>query len=294
MNTARDVGVYDFTLRVAAAAFAVTVWSAPAQAGTVNKPTAELYQLQAAFHRAATVHDPVNGDSAEVIDQRIRDMLSLWTDDGSVTLEVGLLHGELRRPGRSCRSVHLPGSLRKSDESRDPLHFVQVCRWVVQPANKFVSLAPACKTAFGIQGKIATAYFECHYFNVATDPTTGVPLWKAASHLVFDGPQKRPAAPGRSRMQTPRWPESQSPKAHAQYLERELKLGMERRGSSAAMDGGKKDRRASGTRGLIPWGIRLFFLLVLPVAMPKQNIITRSSLAAVSMHLITTPRSSGG
>ena len=50
-------------------------------AGT-NTQLAELYQLQAAFHRAATVHDPVNGDSAATIDQRIRDMLSLWTDDG--------------------------------------------------------------------------------------------------------------------------------------------------------------------------------------------------------------------
>ena len=47
-----------------------------------NTQTAELYELQAAFHRAGSVHDNVNGDSADVITQRIRYMLSLWTRDG--------------------------------------------------------------------------------------------------------------------------------------------------------------------------------------------------------------------
>ena len=70
------------------AILAIASWSASSFAGT-NSQLAQLYQLQAAFHRAASVHDPVNGDSATVIDQRIRDMLSLWTDDGSITLEVG-------------------------------------------------------------------------------------------------------------------------------------------------------------------------------------------------------------
>ena len=35
-----------------------------------NTQTAELYQLQAEFHRAASVHDPVNGDSQAVVDQQ--------------------------------------------------------------------------------------------------------------------------------------------------------------------------------------------------------------------------------
>lgn len=42
----------------------------------------KLYQLQAAWHRAASVHDAINGDSADVINERIRDMLSLWAEDG--------------------------------------------------------------------------------------------------------------------------------------------------------------------------------------------------------------------
>src|SRR5712691_5076948 len=53
-----------------------------------NTQVARLYELQAAMNAATSVHDPVNGDSASVITQRIRDALSLWTDDGSVTLSV--------------------------------------------------------------------------------------------------------------------------------------------------------------------------------------------------------------
>src|SRR5580704_9189156 len=49
----------------------------------------ELYELQAAFHRAGTVKDPVNGDSAEVITQRIKDMLALWTEDAVWNFEAG-------------------------------------------------------------------------------------------------------------------------------------------------------------------------------------------------------------
>jgi hypothetical protein len=41
-----------------------------------------IYRLQAAFHRASTVRDPVNGDSDDVISERIGAMLSLWTDNG--------------------------------------------------------------------------------------------------------------------------------------------------------------------------------------------------------------------
>jgi hypothetical protein len=47
----------------------------------------ELYKLQAAFHRYATVQDPANGDSDDVITQRIRDMLSLWTTDAVLSVQ---------------------------------------------------------------------------------------------------------------------------------------------------------------------------------------------------------------
>ncbi|MGA7709541.1 MAG: hypothetical protein WCD77_17280, partial [Acidobacteriaceae bacterium] len=47
---------------------------------------AELEQLHAAFHAAVSVHDPVNGDSATVITQRIRAAVALWTEDGEITI----------------------------------------------------------------------------------------------------------------------------------------------------------------------------------------------------------------
>jgi hypothetical protein len=153
-----------------------------------GNPLAELYQLQAAFHRAATVHDPVNGDSDAVIDQRIRDMLSLWTDDGSVNVQVGgALDGDYVGNGDPADPSTCPVP------SSDPTNRGTLCtlfKYVsgsFQPANKFVSLAPSFLTEFSIHGKTATVYFQCHYFNVAINPATGKPFWTAVSHLVLDG-----------------------------------------------------------------------------------------------------------
>jgi len=169
------------------AILAIASWSASSFAGT-NTQLAQLYQLQAAFHRAATVHDPVNGDSATVIDQRIRDMLSLWTDDGSITLEVGgALDGDYVGNGDPADPSTCPAP------SGDPSNRGTLCtlfKYVsgsFQPANKFVSLAPSYLTEFGVHGDSATVYFQCHYFNVAINPATGKPFWTGASHLVFDG-----------------------------------------------------------------------------------------------------------
>jgi hypothetical protein len=52
-----------------------------------------------------------------------------------------------------------------------------------------VSLAPSYLTSFGVHGDTASVYSELHYFNVA-DPGTG-PLWKAASHVAFDGSARK-------------------------------------------------------------------------------------------------------
>src|SRR5215469_1515776 len=54
-----------------------------------NTQTSELYKLQAAYHRAATVRDPVNGDLPAVITERLRDVLSLFTTDGVLYLQLG-------------------------------------------------------------------------------------------------------------------------------------------------------------------------------------------------------------
>jgi len=149
---------------------------------------AGLYQLQAAFHRAATVHDPVNGDSGEVINQRIRDMLSLWTDDGSLTLEVGgTRDGNYVGQGDPEDPSTCPAPSPDPENRGTLCTFFKYVAGSFQPANKFVSLAPAYKTQFEIQGHTAIVYFECHYFNVGADPGTGQPLWTAASHAAFDG-----------------------------------------------------------------------------------------------------------
>ena len=74
------------------AAFALPI--SPAHAADrdkANTQTAELYQLQAAFHRAASVHH-LTGDDQATINQRIQDMLALWTDDAVFVLAVGSPH----------------------------------------------------------------------------------------------------------------------------------------------------------------------------------------------------------
>jgi hypothetical protein len=153
-----------------------------------ERSTAQLYRLQGAFHREASVHDPVNGDAEDVINQRIAAMLSLWTEDGWIFLDVG-----------GARDGYYLGKGALSDPSACPppsdsygnrgtlCTFYKYVAGAFQAANKFVGLAPAYKTQFRIRGPNATVYFECHYFNVAMDPATGKPLWAPASHIVFDG-----------------------------------------------------------------------------------------------------------
>ena len=62
----------------------------------------QIYELQAAFHRAATLQAPTEVD----IEQRIGDMLALWTDDGS------LAFGGVTYQGKSPCA---PGSLTLCD-----------------------------------------------------------------------------------------------------------------------------------------------------------------------------------
>jgi hypothetical protein len=154
-----------------------------------KRDVADLYQLQAAFHRAASVSDPINGDSTEVIDQRVRDVLALFTNDAFLVLSVG----------NNARDGNYVGRGDPSDPSTCPqpsttsmtrgtlCSFFKYVSGSFQPANKFVSLAPSYKTSFEVHGQTATVYFECHYFNVAADSSSGAPLWSPASRVVFDG-----------------------------------------------------------------------------------------------------------
>jgi hypothetical protein len=154
-----------------------------------NTQTSELYKLQAAYHRAASVHDPLNGDSPAAITDRIRAMLSLWSPDAVLHLNVGssALDGYYLGNGDPDNDATCP------TPSADPANRGTLCTFfkyrsgAFQPANKWISLAPSYKTRFDVHGDKATVYFECHYFNVAIDPTSQRPLWTAVSHASFNG-----------------------------------------------------------------------------------------------------------
>jgi hypothetical protein len=118
----------------------------PSQA---NAQVAELYQLQAAFHRAATLQSPND------VPQRVVEMLALWTEDGSLTLGTSTFQGKGQPGTASCA----PGSGTLCDfftNVAPPFH------------NDWISLAPAFKTGITVHGKKATLYYECHYFAAGT------------------------------------------------------------------------------------------------------------------------------
>ena len=161
---------------------------------------AELEQLHATFHAAVSVHDPVNGDSAEVITQRIREALSIWAKDAhltivSTTAAAGnyIGNGDLDDPV----SCPLPsGDTSPTGQQGTLCTFFKYLSGGLQAANKFVSLTPAYKTKFvpvkdeDGQWK-SSVYFECHYFDVSLDPATGQPSWTAKSHVSLDGEAKK-------------------------------------------------------------------------------------------------------
>jgi hypothetical protein len=166
--------------------FAVALPVSPARAASDSPyqlvQIAQLYQLQAAFHRAASVHS-LTGDPPAVINQRIQDMLALWTDNAVLLLDI---------PGNPNDGYYIgKGDLFSncSSPSHDPSNQGTLCTFFkyvagsFQPQNIFVSLAPSYKTQFGVSGTMSSVYFECHYFDVSGSP----PAWAARSHVTFDG-----------------------------------------------------------------------------------------------------------
>ena len=162
---------------------------------------AELeHQIHAKFHAAVSVHDPINGDSAEVITQRIREALSIWTKDAELkvintTTAAGnyVGNGDPDDP----ESCPLPsGDTSATGRQGTLCTFFKYVAGGLQQANKFVSLSPAYKTKFvpvrDDDGRWkSSVYFECHYFDVSLDPTTGLPLWAAKSHVDLDGEARK-------------------------------------------------------------------------------------------------------
>jgi hypothetical protein len=160
----------------------------------------ELERLHAAFHAAVSVHDPVNGDSAAVITQRIRDAVALWTENGEITIvSTSAAAGNYVGKGDPNNPATCPepsGDTSATGQQGTLCTFFKYVSGGLQPANKFVSLSPAYKTKYvpvrDDYGEWkSSVYFECHYFDVSLNPATGQPFWTAKSHVDLDGEAKK-------------------------------------------------------------------------------------------------------
>lgn len=153
---------------------AVVPGVAKAQRGSNSNQELELYKVQAAFHRYATVHDPANGDLPEVITQRIRDMLSLWTPDAVLSVQgFGAIDGYYVGNGDPDNESTCPQPVGAEGAYRGTL--CTYFKWVAgsfQEGSKLIVLTPSYKTSFEVSGDTATGYWECHYYDVSTTPWT--------------------------------------------------------------------------------------------------------------------------
>jgi len=159
----------------------------------------ELEQLHATFHAAVSVRDNVNGDSAAVITQRIRDILSIWAKDAQLTVVstadtagnyVG--NGDPDDP-TSCPPPTFDTSA--TGQQGTVCTFFKYVSGGMQVGNKFVSLSPAYKTKYvpvrGEDGQwTSSVYFECHYFDVSTADGQAPP-WTAESHVNLQGEARK-------------------------------------------------------------------------------------------------------
>jgi hypothetical protein len=159
----------------------------------------ELENLHATFHAAVSVRDPVHGDSAAVITQRIREALSIFADNAvltvvSTTTSAGNYVGN-GDPDDPATCPEPTGDTSAGGKQGTICTFFKYLSGGLQAANKFVSLSPEYKTKFvpvyeDGQWK-SSVYFECHYFDVSLNSTTGLPNWTAKSHVDLDGTAKK-------------------------------------------------------------------------------------------------------
>jgi hypothetical protein len=159
-----------------------------------------LHDLHATFHGAVSVHDPVNGDSADEITQRIHDVLAIWTEDGVLTVvNTTATAGNYVGKGDPDDPTTCPapsGDTSAGGKQGTLCTFYKYVGASFQPANKFVSLSPAYLTKFVPTreeggGWKSTVYFECHYFDVSLNASTGLPNWTAKSHVNLDGEARK-------------------------------------------------------------------------------------------------------
>ena len=200
----RTLGKYTRFAALTAVAIIATIGAAHAGGSGEDVETlaqkAELEHLHATFHAAASVHDPVNGDSPTVITQRIRDALSIWAKDAELTIvNTTATAGNYIGNGDPDDPASCPppsGDTSATGQQGTLCTFFKYVSGGLQAANKFVSLSPAFKTKFvpvkDDDGRWkSSVYFECHYFDVSLNPATGQPFWTAKSHVDLDGEAKK-------------------------------------------------------------------------------------------------------
>jgi|SRR5579884_353105 len=126
--------------------------------GPESTQVAEIYELQAAFHRAKTTQD-------------IELMMSLWDPEAVLTVET----------------VNPPAAYVGSDQIRS--FFLTSGSW----QNQRFSLVPSFKTQIQVQGDYALLYFECHDVGnyalptrfIAADGTVSGIIRKAGGKWLF-------------------------------------------------------------------------------------------------------------
>ena len=118
-----------------------------------DKAIAQLYELQAAFHAAASGA----GVDAATKAEHLEDMLKTWTADGVLVVGTTVYAGR----GEPNSSTCAPGSL-------------TICDFFENHAGSFVltrnwaALTSLARTHFNVHGRLADVYFECHYIDVTT------------------------------------------------------------------------------------------------------------------------------
>ena len=157
----------------------------------------ELEQLHATFHAAISVQNPA-GDSAEVITQRIREILGIFTQDARLTV-IGTSTTSGNYVGNGDPDDLATCPLPSYDTSPNGLQgtlctFFKYVAGGLKQSNQWVSLSPAYKTKYVPVKKdgqwTSSVYFECHYFDVSTI-ATGQPSWTAKSHVNLQGEAKK-------------------------------------------------------------------------------------------------------
>ena len=159
----------------------------------------ELEQLHATFHAAVSVHDPVHGDSPAVITQRIREALSIFARDATLTIvNTTSTAGNYIGNGDPNDPASCPpptGDTSATGQQGTLCTFFKYVSGGLQAANKFVSLSPAYNTKFVPRKEDgewkSSVYFECHYFDVSVNSATGQPNWTAKSHVDLDGEARK-------------------------------------------------------------------------------------------------------